>query len=162
MAIITLAYRADDFPATQRSGYLVPAVDGRAVKAATFSTVKWPHLARYAPVHVVRCSVGRFGETALLQRDDADLAALAATELAGAIGITARSVAQRVTRWGGALPQYNVGHLERVQRIRAAVAAQPGLAVAGAAYDGVGIPACVATAKTATAQVLGYLNERPL
>src|SRR5215469_2412207 len=59
MAIITLAYRADDFPATQRSGYLVPAVDGRAVKAATFSTVKWPHLARYAPVHVVRCSVGR-------------------------------------------------------------------------------------------------------
>jgi oxygen-dependent protoporphyrinogen oxidase len=161
MAIITLAYRADDFPAQQRSGYLVPAVEGRAVKAATFSTAKWPHLARYAPVHIVRCSVGRFGETALLQRDDADLAALAAAELAGAIGITAKSVEQRVTRWGGALPQYNVGHLDRVQRIRAAVSAQPGLAVAGAAYDGVGIPACVATAKAATAQVLGYLNERP-
>jgi protoporphyrinogen/coproporphyrinogen III oxidase len=161
MAIITLAYRAGDFPAQQRSGYLVPAVDGRAVKAATFSTVKWPHLARYAPVHVVRCSVGRFGETALLQRDDADLAELAAAELAGAIGITARSVEQRVTRWGGALPQYTVGHLDRVRRIRAAVAAQPGLAVAGAAYDGVGIPACVATAKAAAAQVLGYLSEPP-
>jgi protoporphyrinogen/coproporphyrinogen III oxidase len=161
MAIITLAYRADDFPAQQRSGYLVPAVDGRAVKAATFSTVKWPHLTRHAPVHVVRCSVGRIGETALLQRDDGDLAALAAAELAGATGITARSVARRVTRWGGALPQYNVGHLDRVGAIRDAVAAQPGLAVAGAAYDGVGIPACVATAKAATRQVLAYLGEPP-
>jgi len=160
MAIITLAYRAGDFPAQQRSGYLVPAVDGRAVKAATFSTVKWPHLARQARVHVVRCSVGRFGETALLQRDDDDLAALAAAELAEAIGITAGSVARRVTRWGGALPQYNVGHLDRVAAIRAAVAAQPGLAVAGAAYDGVGIPACVATAKAAAQQVLGFLNSR--
>jgi oxygen-dependent protoporphyrinogen oxidase len=160
MAIITLAYRAGDFPAQQRSGYLVPAVDGRAVKAATFSTVKWPHLARPAPVHVVRCSVGRFGETALLQRDDDDLAALAAAELAEAIGITAGSVARRVTRWGGALPQYTVGHLDRVAAIRAAVAAEPGLAVAGAAYDGVGIPACVATAKAAAQQVLGYLNSR--
>lgn len=161
MAIITLAYRAADFPGQQRSGYLVPAVDGRAVKAATFSTVKWPHLAGHAPVHVVRCSIGRIGETALLQRDDDDLAAVAAAELADAIGITAGSVAHRVTRWGGALPQYNVGHLERVAAIRAAVAAQPGLAVAGAAYDGVGIPACVATARAATQEVLGYLAASP-
>jgi len=159
MAIITLAYRAEDFPETQRSGYLVPAVDGRAVKAATFSTVKWPHLARHAPVHIVRCSVGRIGETALLQRDDADLAALAAAELADATGITARSVAQRVTRWGGALPQYNVGHLDRVAAIREAVSQQPGLAVAGAAYDGVGIPACVATAKAAAEQVVAHLSR---
>jgi len=157
MAIITLAYRAGDFPAQRRSGYLVPAVDGRAVKAVTFSTVKWPHLTRHAPVHIVRCSVGRIGETALLQRDDEDLAALAAAELADATGITARNVAHRVTRWGGALPQYNVGHLDRVAAIREAVAAQPGLAVAGAAYDGVGIPACVATAKAAARRVLEYL-----
>jgi len=161
MAIITLAYRTADFPRQERSGYLVPAVDGRAVKATTFSTVKWPHLAGHAPAHIVRCSVGRVGETALLQRDDDDLADLAAAELADAIGITAATVARRVTRWGGALPQYNVGHLERVAAIRAAVAAQPGLAVAGAAYDGVGIPACVATAQAATRQVLNYLSEPP-
>jgi len=159
MAIVTLAFRAADFPAQQRSGYLVPAVDGRAVKAATFSTVKWPHLAAQAPVHVVRCSVGRSGDVAVLQRDDEDLAALAAAELADAIGITARSVAHRVTRWGGGLPQYNVGHLDRVARIRAAVARQPGLAVAGAAYDGIGIPACIATAKSAAGQVTAYLKS---
>ncbi len=114
MAIVTLAFRAGDFPAQRRSGYLVPAVDGRAVKAATFSTVKWPHLAAQAPVHVVRCSVGRSGDVAVLQRDDEDLAALAAAELAAAVGMTAKSVAERVTRWGGGLPQYNVGHLDRV------------------------------------------------
>jgi len=161
MAIVTLAFRAEDFPAQQRSGYLVPAVDGRAVKAATFSTIKWPHLARAAdpkhPVHIVRCSVGRSGDVAVLQRDDGDLADLAAADLAAAVGITARSVAQRVTRWGGGLPQYNVGHLDRVARIRAAVAAQPGLAVAGAAYDGVGIPACIATARSAADQIIAHL-----
>jgi protoporphyrinogen/coproporphyrinogen III oxidase len=158
MAIITLAFHAADFPGQGRSGFLVPAVDGRAVKAATFSTVKWPHLAAQAPVHVVRCSVGRSGDVAVLQRDDQDLAALAAGELAEAAGVTAKPVAYRVTRWGGGLPQYNVGHLERVAGIRAAVAREPGLAVAGAAYDGVGIPACVATAKSAAAQIAAYLK----
>jgi oxygen-dependent protoporphyrinogen oxidase len=162
MAIITLAFGVADFPAQQRSGYLVPAVDGRAVKAVTFSTVKWPHLAKAAagagsPVHIVRCSVGRSGDVAVLQRDDQDLAALAVAELADSIGITANPVAHRVTRWGGGLPQYNVGHLDRVARIRAAVAAQPGLAVAGAAYDGVGIPACIATARSAADQIIAHL-----
>ena len=111
-------------------------------------------------MHIVRCSVGRIGDVAVLQRDDADLAALAAAELAEATGVTRRPVARRVTRWGGGLPQYNVGHLDRVARIRAAVAAQPGLAVAGAAYDGVGIPACVATARAAADQVLAHLGRR--
>jgi protoporphyrinogen/coproporphyrinogen III oxidase len=161
MAIITLAFRAADFPAQQRSGYLVPAVDGGAVKAVTFSTVKWPHLAAQAPVHVVRCSVGRIGDVAVLQRDDADLAAVAGAELRAATGVGAAPVATRVTRWGGGLPQYNVGHLDRVARIRAAVARQPGLAIAGAAYDGVGIPAGVATARSAAAQVTAYLSPRP-
>jgi protoporphyrinogen/coproporphyrinogen III oxidase len=159
MAIITLAYPAADFSPQQgqrRSGYLVPAVDGKAVKAVTFSTIKWPHLT--GQVHIVRCSIGRAGETALLQRDDEDLAALAAAELADATGIAAAPVARRVTRWGGALPQYNVGHLDRVALIREAVAGQPGLAVAGAAYDGVGIPACIATARSAATSVMHHLR----
>jgi oxygen-dependent protoporphyrinogen oxidase len=166
MAIVTLAFRAGDIfaepgPAGPRSGYLVPAVDGHAVKAATFSTIKWPHLAAQAPVHVVRCSVGRAGDVAVLQRDDEDLATLAAAELGQAVRVTAAPVAHRITRWGGGLPQYNVGHLDRVARIRAAVAGQPGLAVAGAAYDGIGIPACIATARTAATQVSAYLAARP-
>ena len=73
--------------------------------------------------------------------------------------IAAPSIAQRVTRWGGGLPQYNVGHLDRVAAIRAAVAAQPGLAVVGAAYDGVGIPACIATGRQAADQVIDHLRD---
>jgi protoporphyrinogen/coproporphyrinogen III oxidase len=162
MAIVTLAYPVTAFgqPVTG-SGFLVPAVDGRAVKAVTFSTVKWPHLQRDNPgVHLVRCSVGRLGEDAVLQRDDAELAALAAADLADATGVRGDPVDVRVTRWGGGLPQYSVGHLDRVAAIRAAVDAVPGLAVCGAAYDGVGIPACIATAKLAADQVLAYLGGR--
>jgi len=162
MAIVTLAYPRSAFGVPLAgSGYLVPAVDGRAVKAVTFSTVKWPHLLPGgADVHIVRCSVGRIGDDAILQRDDAELAALAAQDFAAATGVSGGTVEARVTRWGGALPQYTVGHLDRVARIRAAVAAQPGLAVCGAAYDGLGIPACIATARSAADQVLGYLATR--
>jgi protoporphyrinogen/coproporphyrinogen III oxidase len=113
------------------------------------------------PLEIVRCSVGRIGEEALLQRSDDELAALAASELAEATGAAGRPAAVRVTRWGGALPQYTVGHLDRVAAIRAGVAAKPGLAVCGAAYDGVGIPACVATARSAVSQVMTFLAARP-
>jgi len=161
MALVTLAYPVSAFPEPpQGSGYLVPAVDGRAVKAVTFSSVKWPHLAAADPaICLVRCSVGRIGEEALLQRPDSELAAIAAGDLAAATGISGEPADSRVTRWGGGLPQYNVGHLDRVARIRAGIAALPGVAICGAAYDGVGIPACIATARLAAQQVLDYLDS---
>ncbi|MEW2353503.1 protoporphyrinogen oxidase [Spirillospora sp. NPDC029432] len=159
--IITLAYPRRAFPGGLGGpgfcGYRVPAVDGRTVKDVTFTTVKWPHLA--GEVEIVRCSVGRVGEEDALRRDDADLAALAASEFAEATGATGDPVATRVTRWAGALPQYTVGHLNRVERIRDSVASQPGLAVCGAAYDGVGVGNCVASAGKAVDQVLGSLRS---
>ena len=161
MAIVTLAYPAAAFPQPpQGSGYLVPAVDGRPVKAVTFSSVKWPHLQDGTGLVFVRCSLGRVGEEAVLQTDNDGLAAIAARDLAEATGVRGAPVATRVSRWGGALPQYTVGHLSRVAGIRAEVARQPGLAVCGAAYDGIGIPACVATARLAASQVLAYLAAR--
>ncbi|HEX4656301.1 MAG TPA: protoporphyrinogen oxidase [Streptosporangiaceae bacterium] len=161
MAIVTLAYRRGAFGRRpEGSGYLVPAVDGQAVKAVTFSTVKWPHLAAGDGLDIVRCSVGRVGEEELLQRDDSELAELAAADLAAATGVRGAPAAVRVSRWGGGLPQYTVGHLDRVARIRAGVAALPGLAVCGAAYDGIGIPACIASARLAADQVLAHLQVR--
>jgi len=159
MAIVTLAYPDPAFPQSPSgSGFLVPAIDERAVKAVTFSTVKWPHLRAAANgMHVVRCSVGRLGEEAILQRDDAELAALAAADLAAATGVRGGPADVRVTRWGGGLPQYSVGHLDRVARIRSGVAALPGLAICGAAFDGIGIPACIASARLAVEQVTAYL-----
>ena len=161
MAVVTVAYPVASFPApVTGSGFLVPAVDRRAIKAVTFSTVKWPHLrAAGHDLHFVRCSVGRFGEDAILQREDTELAALAAADLADATGVRGQPADVRVTRWGGGLPQYSVGHLDRVARIRTGLAAQPGLAVCGAAYDGVGIPACIATAKQAVDQVVTYVGS---
>ena len=169
MAIVTLAYPRSCVPAIRdavaagapRSGYLVPAVERRAVKAVTFSTVKWPHLPGAAePVDLIRCSIGRIGEAGVLQREDRELAALAAADLAEQTGAQGPPLETRVTRWGGALPQYTVGHLDRVAAIRAGVDAQPGLAVCGAAYDGLGIPACIATARTAAERMLAYLRAR--
>ena len=161
MAIVTLAYQAAAFPSPlEGSGYLVPAADGHPVKAVTFSTVKWPHLRDAGDgLHIVRCSLGRVGEESLLQSADAELVGLAAADLAAATGAREAPVATRVSRWGGGLPQYTVGHLDRVARIRSAVAGQPGLAVCGAAYDGIGIPACVATAQAAAALIAAHLSH---
>jgi protoporphyrinogen/coproporphyrinogen III oxidase len=164
MAIVTLAYESAAFPEPLTgSGYLVPAVDGRPVKAATFSTVKWPHLFAKQPgeLHFIRCSIGRIGEEAVLQRDDADLVSLAAADLAAATGVKGAPLASHATRWGGGLPQYTVGHLDRVSRIRAWAATTGSLAVCGAAYDGIGVPACIASARLAAEQVADFLRAAP-
>lgn len=160
VAIVTLAYAGA--PVLPGSGFLVPAVDGRTTKAATFSTTKWAHVAAAGPdLTIVRCSVGRHGEAAALQREDEELVATVSAELTQAVGLPARPVDVRVTRWGGALPQYAVGHLDRVARIRSAVAELPGLAVCGAAYDGVGIPACIGSGQRAATEVLSGLSGPP-
>ncbi|HEX6467968.1 MAG TPA: protoporphyrinogen oxidase [Streptosporangiaceae bacterium] len=164
MAIVTLAYTANAFTRPLRgSGYLVPAVEvgDTGVKAVTYSTVKWPHLTREAPgVVIVRCSIGRYGDEHVLQRSDGDLKAAAITEMARTSGASELPIDSRVTRWGGGLPQYTVGHADRVARIRSAVAGLPNLAVCGAAYDGLGVPACVATARAAATRVLDGLIGR--
>ncbi|MFH8344066.1 protoporphyrinogen oxidase [Streptomyces sp. NPDC018045] len=159
MGLVTMAFRrADVARALSGSGFLVPPVDGRKIKASTFASNKWGWLAAADPdLFVLRTSVGRYGDEADLERDDADLVELSLRDLGEAVGLAARPVAQRVTRWDGGLPQYPVGHLERVARIRAEAGKLPGLRVCGALYDGVGIPACVASARTAADDILDTL-----
>lgn len=135
------------------SGFLVPAVEGRTTKAVTYFSRKWGQ--RPTAPFVLRASVGRHGESADLQRTDDDLVRAVVQDLEAMVGPLPQQIDSRVTRWGGALPQYAVGHLERVRRVRDAVARQPGLAVAGAAYDGVGIPACIRSGRGAARAVLG-------
>ncbi len=160
VGIVTLAYESSAFPVPPReSGYLVPAVEGRPVKAVTFTTSKWPYVARQAPHTVIaRCSIGRYGQEEELQRGDDELVAAAMAELARTVGVRELPIDSRVTRWGGGFPQYAPGHLGRVARARSAVNGRGGLAVCGAAYGGVGVPACVASARGAADQVLDYLG----
>jgi oxygen-dependent protoporphyrinogen oxidase len=150
MALITLAYRRADIELPQGSGFLVPPVDGRTIKASTFASQKWGWIADQNPdVVVLRTSVGRYGETTILERDDTGLVDVSRHDLREATGLDATPLETRVTRWTDGLPQYPVGHHARVARIREHVGKLPGLAVCGAAYDGVGIPATIASAYAA-------------
>ncbi len=158
VAVITLGYSAAAFPkpflSGDSSGFLVPPVEGRLIKAVTYSSVKWKWVRQAQPdTVIVRLSIGRHGDERDLEHSDDELIARCARELKEAIRIAANPLAARVTRWGSAMPQYAVGHRERVARIRTAVAQAPGLAVCGAAYDGVGIPACIATAHQAATHI---------
>ncbi|WP_030645057.1 MULTISPECIES: protoporphyrinogen oxidase [Streptomyces] len=159
MALITLAYRRADLRLPEGSGFLVPPVDGRTIKASTFASQKWGWIAEEDPdVVVLRTSVGRHGETEVLGRDDADLVEVSRHDLREATGLAAAPLRTRVTRWTDGLPQYPVGHHARVARVREQIAKLPGLAVCGAQYDGVGIPACIAGAYAAVDQLGGDLS----
>lgn len=161
VALVTMAFRRREIThALPGSGFLVPPVDGRTIKASTFSAQKWHWSGAADPdVYVLRTSIGRHGQEADLAWDDTDLVRLSREDLGEAVGLTAAPVAARVTRWDGGLPQYPVGHLARVARLREHVAKLPGLEVCGALYEGVGIPACVASARGAATQVLGTLRR---
>ncbi|HEX6247262.1 MAG TPA: protoporphyrinogen oxidase [Nocardioidaceae bacterium] len=164
MAIVTMAFRRRDFPETSGSGFLVPPVDGRVIKGATYSFAKWEWVAEAGrgvddgeDLLVMRCSIGRHHEEQTLQVEDARLVELALHDLSDAIGLSVRPVDWHVQRWGGGLPQYAVGHVDRVRQVKLSVAKAGALAVCGAAYDGLGIPACIASADAAVTQVLGTL-----
>ncbi|WP_431041683.1 protoporphyrinogen oxidase [Streptomyces sp. P1-3] len=159
MALVTMAFRRAELPALpDGSGFLVPPVDGRRIKASTFSSQKWGWVRNADPdLFVLRTSIGRFEDDEDLTRDDADLVGISLADLGAAVGLDARPVATRVTRWDRGLPQYPVGHLDRVARIREQVAKLPGLRVCGAVYDGVGIPACIASAWRAADELLATL-----
>ncbi len=159
MAVVTLAVRRDGLGDLPGSGFLVPPVEGRAVKASTFSSAKWEWVgALSADVVHLRASLGRAGEEAVLQREDAELVTLAVADVGEALGRPLPPVVDHhVQRWGGGLPQYAVGHVERVEAVRADVARLPGVEVAGAAYDGVGVPAVIASAALAARGITDHL-----
>ena len=163
MAVVALALP----PGTElpdASGVLIGATerytDGTplAAKAFTFSSRKWGHLGG-GPV-LVRGSVGRFREPGALLADDDELVRLVRRDLAELAGVTAEPIDVRVIRWGGGLPQYGVGHLGLVERVERAVAAVPGLEIAGATFHGVGVPACIGAADAAASRITSAA-ERP-
>jgi protoporphyrinogen/coproporphyrinogen III oxidase len=162
MAIVTLAVAAEDGFTLPGSGFLVPPVDGRTIKASTFTSSKWAWAERSGEgLAFLRASVGRARETFNLQRPDQELVQVAVSEVSEALGHPLpRLVDSHVQRWGGALPQYTVGHADRVSRIRAGTQGLPGLELAGAAYEGVGVPACIAGGRSAAQALATHLRAR--
>jgi protoporphyrinogen/coproporphyrinogen III oxidase len=162
MAVVTLAVEWSAVASLTGSGFLVPPVEGRTIKASTFTSAKWAWVADLAPdVAFLRSSVGRAGEVADLQREDDELVALAFAEVGEALGRPLPPLVDgHVQRWGGGLPQYAVGHVSRMDRVAASVAPLAGLELAGAAYAGVGIPAVIASAEAAAEAMATHLRRR--
>ncbi|HTX64088.1 MAG TPA: protoporphyrinogen oxidase [Acidimicrobiales bacterium] len=127
------------------------------VTACTYLWAKWPQLQRPG-VRLLRASVGRAGDTRHEAMSDADLVRRVAKELTALVGATVEPLEASVTRWGDALPQYRVHHLLRVANVEAAVRRLGGVAIAGAAYHGVGIPACIGSGRAAAADVVAQLR----
>lgn len=172
VCVITFALPADAVPPDlYGTGLLVPrttriSVDPSAsrtppeptlVTACTYLSKKWAHLERDG-ITLLRTSAGRFGDDRALEMDDHSLVERTRLEIATLLGITAPPLATQVTRWPGAFPQYRVHHLLRVAAVESAVTRLPCLAVAGAAYHGIGIPACVASGRQAGTQVRQALS----
>jgi oxygen-dependent protoporphyrinogen oxidase len=148
-ATVTLGYRRADVPhALDGFGFVVPRAERRALLACTFSSVKYPGRAPDGHA-LLRCFVGGALNEAMLDADDETLAARARDELRQALGVVADPLLTRVARWAKAMPQYQVGHLGRVETIERCATAIPGLQLAGGAYRGVGIADCVRSGEAA-------------
>jgi protoporphyrinogen/coproporphyrinogen III oxidase len=153
--VVTLGFSRADILPLDGYGYLVPHSEGRDVLACTWTSQKWEGRAPDDCVSL-RVYAGRFGGRDVTADSDAELVALARHEL-GFLGVAAEPVLARVHRWPRGMPQYVLGHPERLVRIEDALAAHPGLALAGAAYRGVGIPDCIQSGELAAEAVVRSL-----
>jgi oxygen-dependent protoporphyrinogen oxidase len=153
-AVVSLGYaRADIAHPLDAAGVVIPRSAGRKILAVSFSSSKYPGRAP-AGHALVRVFVGGALDPATPLLADGPLVDLVRAEIADVIGARGTPVLVQIDRWTGAMPQYHVGHLDRVALIRARLASLPGLAVAGAAYEGVGIPQVIASGRAAARAVV--------
>jgi len=153
--VVSLGYSRADVVPLDGYGYVIPRAEGGDVLACTWSSQKWERRAPEECV-LVRVYLGRFGGRDVTSDTDDELVAGARAEIAF-LGLSARPVLTCVHRWPLGMPQYVVGHPDRLERIDSALAAHSGLALAGAAYCGVGIPDCIASGEAAAESVVRAL-----
>ena len=157
-ATIAMAYPcAAVAGAAEGFGFVVPRAEGRDLIAATWTSLKWAHRAP-ADQLLVRCYVGGVGREAILQLDERALVSRVRDELASMCGVTAEPNYVQVNRWMKAMPQYTLGHLERLNQIEAALSRYGGLVLTGTGYRGVGIPDCIRDGAVAADRVVRYLS----
>ncbi len=157
--VVTLRYLPETSPQPPAgaAGFLVPRTEGRLLGACTRLSAKWPHLAATGETWL-RCSVARKEVAHAQSLDDATLVERVSAELSEAIGLRGEPADAHVTRWERSLPRYEPGHLDRVARIEEELQGLPGVALAGAAYRGMGVSQCVAQGRAAAAHTLAALD----
>lgn len=160
VATVSVVYPAEAVTAPiDGHGYVNPRVEGSPIVACSITSTKFPVRAREGTV-LIRAHVGRVGESDPCALSDDDLVNLVHTELTATLGVTSRPTLSRVYRWQEAIPQYNLGHKDRVALIKARLTRLPGLAVAGATYRGIGIPDCISSGDEAAEAVLAHLGPQ--
>lgn len=159
-AVVVLGVRRDQIrQPIEGFGFVVPKVEGRKIIAASFSSLKFPGRAPEDRL-IVRVFIGGALQAELAHFPDDELRALAQRELRDLVGLTGEAEFTLVCRWKDSMPQYHLGHLDRVDRIESQVAHHPGLQLAGNAYRGVGVPQCVHSGEQAAERVADYLHEK--
>jgi oxygen-dependent protoporphyrinogen oxidase len=144
-ATVSVAFPRSAVPRSfSGSGYVSPRAEGGSIVACTWTSNKFPGRVPDNGV-LIRFFLGRAGREEVVEASDDGLRRLVRAELAAAHGITAEPALWRIYRWPRGLPQYTIGHRDRLDRIGIGLARMPGLFVAGASYRGVGIPDCIAS-----------------
>ena len=161
VVMVTLAFATHDLPELEGSGYLIPRSEGMLMTACSQASTKWAHLAT-GPTTYLRVSAGHAGDNRAMEMSDEDLVDTLLEELRWVAGVDADPREIRITRWPESFPQYRPGHLDRVTGIEATLADEaPGVFVAGAAYRGLGLPACVHQARRSAKAVSDHLGIAP-
>ncbi|MEQ1885867.1 MAG: protoporphyrinogen oxidase [Bryobacteraceae bacterium] len=152
---LSLIYRASDFDGMRAGfGFLVPKKERDRLAACTFVGTKFSHRVPNDSI-ALRCFFGGTGDEAVLRESDENIVAMARDELKKMLGLAALPVNSVIARWPRSMAQYTVGHAKRIKAIRERAAAIPGLYLAGNAYEGIGIPDCIRTGRSAAKAVIG-------
>ncbi len=152
-ATVAMAFPRTLTSAIEGFGFIVPRTEQRHLIAATWTSLKWPYRAP-ADQLLVRCYVGGVGREEILRLDDEQLTAKVRAELSSLCGIRAEPSYTEVNRWWKAMPQYKLGHLDRLAQLDTAVSRYPGLVLTGAGYRGIGIPDCIRDGDMAAERVV--------
>lgn len=148
-----------DIAALSGTGLLVPSSHARLLKAATFLSRKWPHLAT-SKFYFLRLSSGRIDENFIEKLDDASLVEKLQSDLREATGIKTAPTSYYVKRWPNALPQLEVNHLALISDVRKELKSHPAITLAGASYDGIGISACLRSGERAALACIASIAEQ--
>jgi oxygen-dependent protoporphyrinogen oxidase len=157
-ATVSLAYRQSDLSSPLNGyGYVIPRREGRKALACTWTSTKFPHRApdEYT---LIRVFIGRAGQDVPWNKDD--LLKIAKEEVSLTSGITAEPIISRVFIWESAMPQYNLGHPEKLKQIDSALEKYPSLALAGNGYRGIGIPDCIHSGEVAVEKIKNRMSSR--
>lgn len=157
---VSVAYLKSDLPANltlDGFGVLIPPGEKRKIIACTWASTKFKHRAP-ADCVLLRAFIGGYRDESLAEKPDDELMTIVREDLDGIFGISADPILHRIYRWPKGNPQYDVGHLDRVNEIHALAATVPGLHLAGSAFRGIGMPDCVRNAENTVDVILGEIS----